>query len=500
MATNKGAKDLTKKQSEEIHDEFEPNSFNMTRFNRGIIDEMTPEEIRDMLVNPSSKANQKTLENIAMYYYLSNGDIFQQFDLTRVLPRLNYSVESLKINNKMDKFISETNKFMRKVNHKELTRDSISQLISTGTLCGIWLGEKGDLYPMIFNDLEYFFPAKRVQGKWVVWCDLSYFDNLSKLAREEMLDALDPYISMSDYENYLEDRQGYRYIELPVERGFAIRTHTLRRNQKLGFPWVTTALYDIAHKKTLKDLEKAVSNKIINAIGVMTIGTGDKPNSSIKPEIKKKVYSKAKEALEKNEDDGISLISLPEWASIEFGKFDSSPLDPKKFESINSDTANATGIARGLTNGEGSYSTSKINLDIIYNKIAELLEMIETEIYNRAINLLDDKEKDVYYIEYEKGTPLSTKEQLDTHVKLISLGYSISPLLNMLGLDSKEYVDRSIREIESWKIREKILPPLSTYTATGDDKVGNPTKEDVTNENTIISKDNSNNMNPKANV
>ena len=503
MPTNKGAKDLTKKQSEQLHDEFEPNSINLTRFNRGIIDELTPEQIRELLVNPSSKTNQKLLENIAMYYYISNGDVFQQFDLTRVLSRLNYTVEVLNISSKMDKVVAKTNKFMRTINHKELTRDTISQLISTGTICGIWLGDKDNLYPMIFNDLEHFFPAKRVKGKWVVWCDLAYFDTLSELTREDMLESLDPYISQSDYDNYLEDKEGYRYIELPVERGFAIRTHTLRRNQKLGFPWVTTTLYDISHKKTLKDLEKSVANKIVNAIGIMTIGNKEKPNSSIKPEIKKKIYSKAKEALEKNEDDGISLISLPEYTSLEFGKFDSEPLDPKKFESINSDTANATGVARGLTNGEGSYSTSKINLDIIYNKIAELLEMIEVEIYNRAINLLDDKEKDNYYIEYEKGTPLTTDQQLKSFEKLVTLGYSISPLLAMLGLDSKEYVDRSIREIDAWKIREKIVPPLSTYTSTdkdGDGKAGSPVNTNPTSENTTASTDNGGSITPRANV
>lgn len=299
------SKDLTKQQSIDLHDEPNIDSFNLKRFNRGIIDEMSPEEIRELLINP--QRNQKDLENLSFYYYLSNGNIFQQFDLTRVLPQLNYAIETLKVSSKADKNTITINKLMRCIDHKTLTRDIISQLITAGTVCGIWLGTGNDLYPFIFDNLEYFFPAKRRQGKWVVWCDLGYFDTLDESTREEMLECLTPYISKEDYDNYLENRLGYRYVEIPVERGFVLRTHTLFRNQNFGFPWVTTSLYDIAHKKTLKDLEKAVSNKIVNAIAVMTIGNKDKPNSTINKEVKKKVYSKAKEGLEANEKEGVNV-------------------------------------------------------------------------------------------------------------------------------------------------------------------------------------------------
>lgn len=497
--TNKGGKDLTKQQSIQQHDDVEINSILTKRFNKGIIEEIDDETIRDLLTNPQS--SQKTLENLAFYYYISNGNIFQQFDLTRVLPRLNYSIGVIELNKKIDKTKIKINKLLRKVNHKELTRDTISQTITAGTICGIWLGDGLDLYPMIFNDLEYFFPAKRVNGKWVIWCDLEYFDNINELERDNLLMSLSPYITKQDYDNFKEDNNGYRYVELPVERGFVIKTHTLYRNQNLGIPWVSTSLYDLSHKKTLKDLEKAVSNKIVNAIGVLTIGNQEKPNNTIKPEIKKKIYSRTKEALESNEEKGVSLISLPEFVDLEFGKFDSSPLDPKKFESINSDLTNATGVSKGLTNGEGSYSTAKINLDIIYDKIAEILENIESEIYNKAINLLlSTNEKDNYYIEYEKGIPLSTKEKLDTYMKLVSMGYSISPVINMLGGDAKEFVDQSIREINDWNIRANILPPMTSYTMsdnTEDSVYGRPTNEGSQNENTVKSNDNNSNGVPK---
>ena len=117
-----------------------------------------------------------------MYQYITEGDIFQLFDLIRVLPNLNYKIETLKPNMRKDNHIIEIRKVLKDINHKELTRDLLSQLVTSGTVVGLWVGRenqksKDTPYLIIFDDLEYFFPARRINGKWTEWCDLSYFDS-----------------------------------------------------------------------------------------------------------------------------------------------------------------------------------------------------------------------------------------------------------------------------------------------------------------------------------
>ena len=46
------------------------------------------------------------------------------------------------------------------------------------------------------------------------------------------------------------------------------------------------------------------------------------------------------------------------------------------------------------------------------------------------------------------------------------MGYAISPLLEEIGLNPTEYINQSFYEIEELKLRERIVPPLTSYTMT----------------------------------
>lgn len=475
--------------------------FQTRLFNKGIIDDITIEDAQKYLSNPEQY--KSTLEKIAMYYYISNGDIFQLFDLTKILPTLNYQIKTLKHDSKTEKNIFLCKQSLKKVSHKELTRDLISQLITSGTLTGLWIGDKkDDLYLMVFDNLEYFFPAYRKNGKWAIWCDLSYFDTLSDISRDIQFENLSPYITKDDYENYKKDRENYKYVELPLERSICLRTHTLKRNQRFGIPWVTQGLYDILHKKTLRDLEKSVSNKIINAIAVMTIGNEQNPNLKMNSKIKKKVYGNARTALEKNENsDGITMIGIPEWAKIEFPDMKSNALESNKFDSINNDITNTLGYSRVLTNGTGgNFASAKLNLDIIFRRISEILEGLETEVYGKLFSLILPKSvADNYYIEYDKSSPLTNKEKADIYYKLHSLGYTVKPLIEMIEDDYEEFIEQTLDEIENKKLRERVIPPMSSYTTSGKDG-GRPTNDNPDNDNTVQSKDTDSGNTPRANT
>lgn len=475
--------------------------FQSKYFNDGIIKDIDMETAQNLLANPDDSKN--TLEKLAMYYYISNGDIFQLFDLTRILPTMNYNIRTLKRDSKTDKNMLICKTVLKNINHKELSRDILSQLITSGTLTGIWLGDKKESYLMIFDDLEFFFPAYRRNGKWVVWCDLAYFDKLDEFDRSNQLENLSPYVTLDDYTNYKNKNNEYRFVELPLERTVCLRTHTLKRNQAFGIPWISQGLYDLLHKKKLRDLEKSVANKIINAIAVLTIGNEENPNLKMNKNVKKKIYGNTKLALEKNTDSGIAMIGIPEFAKLEFPTMKSDALEPNKFESINNDITNTLGYSRVLTNGTGgNFASAKLNLDIIFRRISELLELVESEVYGKLFNIILPKStSDNYYIEYDKSYPLTNKEKVDIYMKLHSMGYTVKSVIENIGDDYEEFIEDTLYEIDKKKLREKVIPPLTSYTITGEDN-GRPTTQngDVENDNTVTSKDNDSNNTPRADV
>ncbi|MFB0831547.1 hypothetical protein ACEU2D_18330 [Brevibacillus laterosporus] len=469
-------------------------------FSDGILSEITSEQLLIYLSDPDNYMAE--LNNLAHYYYITSGEVFQLFDLTKVLPTLNYKIEADDKGKNYEKNIKICNKSLRKVKHKQLTRDIISQLISTGTLTGIWLGDKRSSYFYIFDDLKIASPAYRMNGDWVIQIDLSAVGSLNDLQRSAFLENLYPYITEKMYKDYMID-PSKRFVNLPQNRTVCLRTHTLKRNQAYGLNWALTGLFDLQHKKKLKDLEKSIANKIISAVAVLTIGSEkntEMSNLKLNRNIKRKIHSGVKAALEKKQTKGVTVVSIPDFASLEFPEMKSDALDPKKFDSINNDVTSAYGTSPAVLNGTGgNFASAKISLDVFYKKIAVLLEDVETEVYQKLFNIiLPSSVSDDYYLVYDKEPPLTAKEKVDILMKLHSQeGFSLKAVIDLLsGIDFNDYVNQSIYEQEIMRLQEKIKPYASAYTATQLGKSGRPENDEPTSENTIKSKTNNGNEQP----
>ena len=439
--------------------------FTSNMFQNGIVEEYTPEQLIKFFSNPQEY--NKELETVAEYYYTTNGDIFQQFDLAKILPSLNYKIQSMEKTTNYENHCNIINLAMKQSNHKEITRDLITQLVSSGTVCGIWLGTKRNPYLYVFDNLEYVFPAYRKNGKWCVWVDLAWFSTMSEAERINELENLSPHVTLKDYEIYRKDPTKMQFIELPIDRSIVLRTHTLKRNQRFGLTWVAQSMYDVLHKKKLKDLEKAVANKIINSVAVLTIGDKENPNLEINKTLKRTVYGGVKTALEKNSKEGVTCVAVPEFASLKFEESNSEPLDPKKFDSIDRDISNATGMSRTLTSGVGgNFASGKLNYEIVYKRLSVILEDIENEVFGKLLKVVLPKTfADKYEIIYDKKPPLSQSEQIEIMMRLHSEGFGVKPVIDMLdGVDFDDYVEQSLYETEVMKLREKIKPYQTAHT------------------------------------
>lgn len=470
-------------------------------FSQGIINEVDSETLKKYFANPDEF--QKEIEDLAQYYYISSAEVHQLFELIEALPTLNYKIDSFEKTKNHEKHIAILNKTLHKIKHKRLSRDLLKQNTTAGTLVGIWLGDKNNPYPYIFDDIKHIFPSDRRNGEWVVVLDMNWFKGMSDSYRESQLRNLSPYVTKSTYEQFLKDSTK-QYVELPMDRTFVLRTGTLKRNQGLGTSWVTPGLYDVLHKKKLKDVERSIANKIINAVAVLTIGVNgdekysDLTNLKLPKAIKQKVHSGVKSALEKNQQNGVTVVTIPDFAKIEFPDIKADGLDGKKFDHINGDIQSAYGLSGSLLNGEGgNFATAKLNLDTVYKRLGVLLEDIEQEVYQKLFNLvLPSSQKDNFKLEYDKETPLTLKEKIDILSKLNDKGWSTKHLVdNIAGISWESYLEQTIYETDELKLQEKVKPYQSSFTMNGEG-AGRPSDEGSVNENTIKSKTTDGNSTP----
>ncbi|MEK4824624.1 hypothetical protein NSS71_08695 [Niallia sp. FSL W8-0951] len=460
-------------------------------FSNGIVTEIGADKLKEYFSNPDKF--QKEIEDLAQYYYITTAETHQLFELVESLPTLNYKLDSFDKPKNNDKHISTLNKILHKVKHKKLTRDLLKQTTAAGTLVGMWIGDKSKPHPYIFDEMKYVFPAYRQNGDWLCVIDMGWFSEMTDFNRNIQFRNLSPFVTKSDYDKYLENPIDYQYKDLPQDRTFTLRTGTLKRNQSLGTSWITPGLYDVLHKKKLKDVESSIANKIINAVAVLTVGSEKNPeyaNMKLNPKLKKKIHSGVKAALEKNQQNGVTVVTIPEYADLTFPDVKADGLDGDKFEHINNDIQAGYGISGAILNGNtGNYSTAKLNLDTIYKRLGVLLEDIEQEVYQKLFNLvLPSSQSDNYYLVYDKETPLTLKEKLDVLIKLNDKGWSIKHVVDHLaGVSWESYLEQTLYETEELKLQTKIKPYQSTYTMS-DSNGGAPSVDDPTNENTIQSK------------
>lgn len=464
-------------------------------YTHGIVDSITAEKLNTMFSNYDYY--QSEIDDLIQYFYITNAEVRQLFEMVEVLPSMSHRIDAVDSNDSSSKQITKLNKHLRKIKHKRLSRDITKQVVSSGTVVGIWLGNKSSPFPYVFDDVKMAFPvARNYYGEWVCVLDLAWFCNLNKDELTLYFDTFKTINLKNKYEDYQRNVNKNRYLQLPIDRTFCIGTGKLKRNQANGTSWATSGLFDVLHKKKLKDLEQALANKIINAVAILTVGSdkleGKYSNEQLPRGVKQKIHTGVKSALEKKQLGGVSVVTIPEYASLEFEDVNVSGIGGDKFNTVNSDIKFAYGISGGMGNGEGTnYAIAKLNLDIFYKRLAVILEDIEDEVYAKLFNLmLPSNQSDNYYMIYDKEAPINKTERLAGLKGLTDKGWSIRHYVEELGIGFTEYLNETIYETEDLQLQQKIIPYLSSHTASGDDiaqATGRPTTSDsdVTNENTV---------------
>lgn len=454
-------------------------------FSNGIITEVTAEQLKKYFANPD--LYQQEIENLAQYFYISSPDIHMLFEMIESLPTLNYRIESFKKTEASDKHEMAIHKQLKKVQHRRLTRDILKQTAASGNVVGMWLGDKKNPHAYIFDDTRYAQPLYRKNNDWTCVLDLRFFNSFNDEQRKLMFRMFTPYVTQQHYDEFKKDPDK-QYVELPQERTFSITTGALKRNQSKGTSWITSGLFDVQHKKKLKDVERSIANKIINAVAVVTIGSdknnGKYSNLELNKAIKQKIHGGVKSALEANNKDGVNVVSIPDFASIEFPDVKVDGLDGKKFDHINKDIESSYGL---LSSTGDNYASGNTKLDLFYKRLGVMLEDVEN-IYQKLINLIvPDSQLDNYSIIYDKEKPLSAKEIIEVLTKLVDKGFSIKHLVDKLpGVNWDTFLEQTLYETDVLHLQEKIKPYMTSSVMSGNAGKGS-SSETSENPNTIKS-------------
>lgn len=462
-------------------------------FGDGIVETLDNETLFEWLSNPDD--NHQDIQNYMAYLYYSNGTVYQLFTIIRTLSDLNYSIEVIDSSSKSnEKSLQTIRQMLKKVKHKEVTRDLLTQACVNGTVICTWLGDKKNPYLHIFDKTQWVFPKYRRNGEWVAVVDMAWFGEMDDIEREIWFDTLKGVVSESDYTSYQNDQSNdeKRYIELPQETTKVIRVNTLFRNQRIGLPMGTQFLADLIHKNSFRELENTIINKAVRNVATLTVGTKEVPYLSLNKNVRKKVTNGVYQTLKNSTTSGgTPMVVVPEWASLEFANIDGMEgLDNDKYEAVDNDASVDSGLPTPMFTGkDGSSASMKYAYTFLYKRIGEILEQID-DVYNKGFYFVLGNKSENFWMEYDKRIPLDAEKVLGALQSLHSEGFAIKPIIDLLpDVEYQNYIAQSIYEQESLKLYEKIKPPATSYTQSGDKSVeendgGAPTKkeEDLSDE------------------
>lgn len=464
-------------------------------FSDGIVETINSETLLEWLSNPDD--NFEDIQNYMSYLYYSNGIVYQLYTIIRTLSDLNYSIEVIDSSAKSnEKSLQTIRQMLKKIKHKEVTRDLLTQACVNGTVVCTWLGDKKNPYLHIFDKTKWVFPKFRRNGEWVAVIDMAWFDEMDEeTERVIWFETLKGVVSESDYNAYQNDTSNdeKRYIELPQETTKVIRVNTLFRNQRIGLPMGTQYLQDLVHKNSFRALENTIVNKVVRNVATLTVGNKEVPYLSLNKNVRKKVTEGVYNTLQKSvTSDGTPLAVIPEWAKLEFASLDGlDGLDNDKYEAVDNDSSIDSGLPTPMFTGkDGSSASMKYAYTFLYKRIGEILEQID-DVYNKGFYFVLGNKSENFWMEYDKRIPLDAEKVLSALQSLHAEGFALKPIIDILpDVEFQNYIAQSLYEQETLDLYSKIKPPATSYTQSGsetgddDSKGGAPEKkeEDLSDE------------------
>ena len=271
-------------------------------------------------------------------------------------------------------------------------------------------------------------------------------------------------------------------------------------NEPWGRPLVLAALQDIFFSDYFVDTKRGVLDEVNNRIFYQTFPEGERKGLSALSEKQQKDQHEAvkKGITQKNSRGGTSFFSVAAGTKIDALDTDIDLLDEKNESTLRSNISTSMGFAGSLLSGAGdsSYSAQESNLRLVTAQIFHVLELFSNEL-DKVINacLIRDK-KNYVRVVYLPITHANREDFVKRAKELYLEGRgSLLVWAAAAGIEPDAFL--SIMDYElAMDLENKYPVHQTSYTQSAKDN-GRPSIDNPTNANTIVSKTNNANSQPK---
>lgn len=341
-------------------------------------------------------------------------------------------------------------------------------------------------------------------GRYELAFNLEYFDQYQNIEeRKRRLQKYPPEIQKA-YTIRETSADGKNWVRLDNTKTLCNKIKC-KDKEPWGRPLALAALEDILYRDQFLDTKRSILDDINNRVFYETFPEGkDKGTCALTAKQQLNQHETVKGAItNKNNRGGINFFSVAAGTKIDQLDVSTDIFDEKNESDLNNQIALDLGVCATLLGliGGSNYSSQQSNLELILAKIYSWVFDIQEDL-NYVINKSIIKNKsDFVEVSY---FPTSLANSKDFFEKMKALytdaGGSLRFLIASAGVDPDVYLKCLDSEIEE-KLFDKYLPHQTSYTLSAKETAsGRPATDDSTNVNTVKSKSNNSNNQPKPSV
>lgn len=507
----------------EAKENFELNSYRDISINAitsGFYVDYNAEEIKNLIQDPMS--NNFELRNLSRMVYNQNGIVTNTIDYMTSLPTLDYVLVPHGKNNtllKKNKLLTEH--ILKKIRHKEFVRDALFKGMRDGiAFYYIETKTSGRKFDKFLSDFEaeniieindspvnasiISLPTDYCQivgiknSSFVVAFNLDYFDTCSGESVENKLKKYPKEIRTA-YQQRLKNNNIKNWVVLDNKHTITFKIRSTH-DEKWGRPLALAALQDIFYSDYYIRTKRNVLDDINNKIIYQTFPQGEKAGiSALSEKQQKKQHDIVKSAiLNKNNQGGINFFSVP--AGTKLSSVDTSVdlLDEKNETNINTNISTSLGFANSLlsANGTTSFAAQQSNLELVTSEVFQFIEMISSELNKCMQECIFNNTTNYIEVAYLPITHVNKKNMISFAKDLYLQGKgSLSLWASACGISSDIFFALLDEELEL-DVENKYPVHQTSYTQSPSAS-GRPEVDSLTNENTVRSKSNNSNGQPK---
>ncbi|MCY7767864.1 hypothetical protein [Bacillus inaquosorum] len=465
----------------------------------------------------------KQIRKASKFLYNSNGIYRNVIDYMVSLPTLDRVVYGNSNDHSQLKLDKRTYGIaLRKINDKNIVRDSLRKLSLYGTSFHYFESVAADNFPKTLSDYEvdsiseindtkefncsilplpidYCKIVGRKNSSYLVAFDVSYFDQFTSKGRSLKLKRWPK-----------EFRQGYVEYKKDLNKRWLVldnnKTVTVKGSADLedqwGRPIGLAAFVDMVYDDYFVDTKRNILDDLNSTLIYQTLPEGEKKGvSSLTQKQQEQQHNSIKNALvSKGAVKGIKFFSLASGTKLDKLETNVDFLKVKGEDELIKRISTNLGFAGSALNGQdGNYSSQSTNIEMVSSQIFSWLEQISSE-FNKVINANIIKNPKSYVeVYYLPLTHVNRKEKVQNMKDLYTSGRgSLTAWIAATGWNPDAYL--SLMEYEKEEgFDEKFPVHATSYTMSKNDKsAGRPEDDSSQNENTIKSKTNNSNGMPSG--